>query len=76
MSGGYAPNTGPIDPSKTIYSQNIKDLIASVKWHDEGVEAVSYDEGVLTVTKADGSEPLVIPISDNEASKLLCRYFR
>ena len=68
IKGTGADQSGSIQAGSTIYAQDILDLIDSAKWHDEGIESVSYDDSShsLTVVKSsDPNNPVHFPVPKN-----------
>ncbi|MBL1228761.1 hypothetical protein IW492_05880 [Enterococcus sp. BWB1-3] len=57
LNGWGTADSGPINPQETIFSANIRALIESTKWVDEGIDSISTnaENDILTVTYSNGS---------------------
>lgn len=68
IKGTGADQSGSIQAGSTIYAQDILDLIDSAKWHDEGIESVSYDDSshsLKVVKSSDPNNPVHFPVPKN-----------
>ena len=68
IKGTGAGQSGSIQAGSTIYAQDILDLIDSAKWHDEGIESISYDDSsnsLKVVKSSDPNNPVHFPVPKN-----------
>ncbi|WP_086348779.1 hypothetical protein [Candidatus Enterococcus clewellii] len=61
LNGWGTADSGPINPQETIFSANIRALVESTKWIDEGIDSITTnaENDILTIVYANGSTQTV-----------------